>query len=139
MFSANSPDWNNSVAPTIPAIPEPAPNTARPVPIPVIAAKNTVLSANKSMLPPSASLMDNRVSTFCLIPSAKLPPVNKSSADDIPPTAEPNPKTARPSATPVIAAANVTPSINRAALPPNSSLIDSRVITLCLIPSAQSP
>ena len=115
----------------------PAPNTPRPIPIPVIARPNTAPSNKNFILPPNSSFIDNRVITFFLILSVHCSlPIYLFKESDNPATAAPAPNTARPAPIPVIARANVPPSKKNSALPPTSSEIDNNVLIFFLTPSA---
>ena len=121
----------------IPPMALPAPKTARPVPMAVIAITNVPLSAKKSRLPPASSLIDNKVKTFFLILDAHASlPTYLFKESDNPAMALPAPKTARPKPIPVIARKNVPPSKKNSALPPTSSEIDNNVLIFFLTPSA---
>ena len=122
----------------------PAPKSARPLAIVVIATRNTALSPIRLALPPTASSNDNNVNTFALIVSANF----SSELNLLTPSAAPTPNeetkapapnTARPAAIPVIAAAKKALSIKKSKLPPAASLIDNKVNTLFLTVSASNP
>ena len=100
----------------------PAPKTARPVPMAVIAIMNVPLSAKNSRLPPASSLIDNKVKTFFLILDAHSAlPTYLFKESDNPAMALPAPKTARPVPIPVIAMKNVPPFKKNSPVPPTSS------------------
>ena len=85
-------------------IPAPTPNTARPAPIPVIAAKKTPLSDNKAILPPNWSFSDNKTTALFTMDWAQSGLEKLLSPFASPAIPAPIPNTARPTPIPDIAA-----------------------------------
>ena len=89
------------------------------------------------MLPPAASLIDNKVMTLSFIDCAKSGFTKLVKASDNPATPAPAPNTPRPIPIPDIARKNVPPFSKNFPAPPNSSSIESKIFTFSLILSAQ--
>ena len=66
------PEENIVTASATPATPLPIANPARPIPKPINAKVKAPPSFNVSNAPPCEVGIDNRVNTFCLIPSAQF-------------------------------------------------------------------
>ena len=125
-----------SVLVVIDAIPEPAPNTARPPPSAISATGTAAIAA--SCFAVNSSPIDNNVNTFCFVVSAQPPEPNFfNSASDIPATALPAPNAASPVANAIIAGWNAKSVA--ISLSPALSPILSKVRTLSLTPCAQLP
>ena len=105
----------------MPATAAPAPNTASPKPIPVIARRNVPESPKNAPAPPNSSLILNNTFTFSFILVANWAFENWVSASDIPAIALPAPNTASPKPIPVIASTNVPDFLKNSPAPPSKS------------------